>query len=69
MPGIETTKPERKARRRKQRQILRKKEELNRRRAIKGGQPNELGTIQGQNAEQSGPVDPRHAKSIGRSAH
>jgi hypothetical protein len=57
------------ARRRKQRQVLNKKEEQNRRRAMKGGQPNELGIIQGQNAEQGNAVDPRDSKPIGRTAH
>jgi hypothetical protein len=69
MPGLESTKGARVARRKKQRGVLRMKEEQNRRRAMKGGQPNELGILQGQNAEQGPPVNPRQAKRIGRSAH
>jgi hypothetical protein len=62
MAGIERTKAERTARRETQRRSDRKKEEQNRRRSIGGGQPNELGILQGQNAEQGNTIDPRNVE-------
>jgi hypothetical protein len=45
------------------------KEERNRRRSQKGGQPNELGVTQGQNGEQGNTVDPRNARESGKIRH
>ena len=68
-PGSREMKPQRVARRRQQRRVERKNEEQNRQRAIGGGQPNELGVLQGQNGEQGNTVEPRNAEPLGRSAH
>ncbi len=57
-------KPKRMARRRRERAASQRKEEKNRRRAIGGGQPNELGVIQGQNAEQGNTINPRQAEPV-----
>jgi hypothetical protein len=62
-------KPDRVARRQKQRSVDNVKQEQNRQRAIGGGQPNELGITQGQNGEQGNTINPENAKPIGRSAH
>ena len=62
-------KPQRVARRQRARQANRAKEEENRRKSLAGGQPNELGVIQGQNGEQGNTTEPRNAKPIGRPAH
>ena len=56
-------KPQREARRSRQRVRDRVHEERNRRRAMAGGQPDELGIIQGQNGEQGPKVDPRKPTS------
>jgi hypothetical protein len=45
------------------------KEEMNRKKAVGGGQPNELGVTQGQNGEQGNSRNPRLNQDIGRSAH
>jgi hypothetical protein len=63
------TRKQRQARRRRERSAQSAKEELNRRRSIGGGKPNELGVSQGQNGEQGNASDPTFATSIGRSAH
>ncbi len=64
------TKNQRSSRRKRQRVSENQALENNRRRrSIGGGQPNELGVVQGQNGEQGNSVDPRQAKEIGRSAH
>jgi hypothetical protein len=57
------------ARREYQRGIDRGNEEKNRRRAIGGGTPNELGVLQGQNAEQGNTVDRRNARPPGKLEH
>jgi hypothetical protein len=57
------------ARREQQRTIDRRNEEKNRRKAKGGGQPNELGIVQGQNAEQGNAVDPHFARPLGRPSH
>jgi hypothetical protein len=60
-----------KERRRRARQpaVDRAKEERNRQRARGGGQPNELGVTQGQNAEQGNTIDPRNAQESGKIRH
>ena len=68
-PGPKALKPQRTARRQRQRVTDRTKEEQNRRRATGGGQPNELGVLQGQNAEQGNTTEPRNARSADRPAH
>jgi hypothetical protein len=70
-PGAQARelKPQRVARRKAQAKVDRQREEQNRRKAMGGGQPNELGVIQGQNGEQGNTIDPRNAKPLGRSAH
>lgn len=60
------TKPKRRQRRRTERKLSRERQEQNRRRAVRGGQPNELGITQGQNAEQGNTLDPRNAQPIGQ---
>ena len=67
-PGARRLKPQRRARRERQRTIDREKEEQNRRRAIGGGQPDELGVMQGQSGEQGNSSRPDDTESIGRSA-
>lgn len=62
-------KPERVARRKRQRALDRANEERNRQRSVGGGQPNELGVTQGQNGEQGNTMKTRNTKSLGRSAH
>lgn len=54
---------------RRQRGISRKNEEKNRRKAVGGGQPDELGIIQGQNGEQGNTIEPRNAQHEGDVAH
>ena len=68
-PGPKPMKPQRVARRQRQRVRNRQKQAMIHRRAVGGGQPNELGVLQGQNAEQGNTVDPRMAQPVGRSAH
>lgn len=41
-------------------------EERNRQRSQGGGQPNELGVVEGQNGEQGNSVEPRNTKPIGK---
>jgi hypothetical protein len=60
---------ERTARRNRQPKHDRANEEKNRRKAVAGGQPNELGITQGQNGEQGNTVNPRNAKHYGDVAH
>ena len=67
--GATGNKAQRTARRQRQPAIDRRNEEKNRRQAAGGGQPNELGVIQGQNAEQGNTVEPRNAKPLGKLAH
>lgn len=67
--GTTSDSPQERLRRRTQPQIERKKEEANRRRAISGGRPNELGVIQGQNAEQGNTVRRRNAAESGKIRH
>ena len=43
--------------------------ETNRQRSKRGGQPDELGVIQGQNGEQGNTVEPRNAKESGKIRH
>ena len=45
------------------------KEERNRQRAQRGGQPDELGITQGQNGEQGNTVNPRNGKESGKIRH
>jgi hypothetical protein len=45
------------------------KEEKNRQRAKRGGQPNVGGVTQGQNGEQGNTVDPRSAEESGEIRH
>lgn len=45
------------------------KEERNRQRAKRGGQPNELGVTQGQNGEQGNTVHGRNAQESGKIRH
>ena len=63
------TKGQRSTRRKRQRASENKALEQNRHRSMGGGQPNELGVLEGQNGEQGNTFDPNQAKSIGRSAH
>lgn len=65
--GVEPTKAQRMARRARQRKIDRQKEEQNRRRALGGGQPDELGVFQGRSGEQGSIVEPRKVRRFGRS--
>lgn len=58
------TKPKRTARRQREREIEQREEEQNRQKSQGGGQPNELGVIQGQNGEQGNTIDPRNAQPI-----
>ena len=67
--GTTSDSPREKLRRRTQPQRDRKREEANRRRAIAGGQPNELGVTQGQNAEQGNTVRRRNARESGDIRH
>jgi hypothetical protein len=68
-PGQIEPKPDRIARRGRERVASRRKEEENRQKAIGGGQPNELGVTQGQNGEQGNTTEPRNATPLGRTAH
>ncbi len=63
------TKRQRSQRRARQRSSENKALEQNRQRSKRGGQPNELGIVQGQNGEQGNTFDPRQAKHIGRTSH
>jgi hypothetical protein len=67
--GTTSDKPEAKVRRRVQGARDMAKEEKNRRRAIGGGQPNELGVTQGQNGEQGGTTNSRTAYDRGKVRH
>ena len=69
--GHGTTSNSRKAETRRRIQPVRDRanEEQNRRRAIAGGQPNELGITQGQNAEQGNTVTRRNARESGKIRH
>jgi hypothetical protein len=62
------TKNERQERRKRQRKALNARSESNRKRSSKGGQADELGVTQGQNAEQGNTFNPDHAKPIGRTS-
>ena len=67
--GTTSNSPKEKIRRAAQpkRQIA--KEEQNRQRARRDGQPDELGVTQGQNAEQGNTINPRNAKESGPVRH
>lgn len=65
--GQQEPKPRRTHRRARQRVMDRENEERNRLRSLGGGQPDELGILQGQNGEQGNTTQPRNAK-LGRSA-
>src|SRR4051812_7228910 len=65
-PGAAEPKAQRVARRKRQPSRDRSKEERNRRKSLGGGQPNELGVIQGQNGEQGNTTEPRNATDLGR---
>jgi hypothetical protein len=67
--GTTARKARRVTRRRVQPHSDRAKEEKNRRRALKGGRPNELGITQGQNAEQGNTIDPEQARPLGKLSH
>ena len=67
--GVTTAKAQRISRRERQPSADRAKEEKNRRKAIAGGQPNELGVTQGQNGEQGNTVRPRNARPLGKLEH
>lgn len=67
--GTTSDKPKAKVRRATQGARDMAKEEANRRRAIGGGAPNELGVTQGQNGEQGETVDPRTAYNRGKVRH
>ena len=45
------------------------REEANRQRAKRGGQPDELGVTQGQNAEQGNTIHPENARESGPVRH
>ncbi len=63
------TRERRRQRRTHERHKTNTKEEMNRKKAVAGGQPNELGVTQGQNGEQGNSPNPQLNKDIGRSAH
>jgi hypothetical protein len=65
----QTGKTKREVRRKLQRREGREGEEKNRQHAAEGGHPNELGVIQGQNAEQGNTVDPQNARPLGKPSH
>jgi hypothetical protein len=67
--GKTSDSPTERRRRARQPSIDQAKEEQNRQRAKGGGQPNELGITQGQNAEQGNTIDPRNAKESGKIRH
>jgi hypothetical protein len=67
--GTTSDKPKAKVRRCEQPARDETNREKNRRRAIGGGQPNELGVTQGQNAEQGNTVNPRMAYDRGKVRH
>ncbi|HMJ91633.1 MAG TPA: hypothetical protein VK530_17560 [Candidatus Acidoferrum sp.] len=67
--GTTSDSPKEKQRRRVQGARDNANEEKNRQRSIGGGQPNELGVIQGQSGEQGESVKPRVADSAGKSRH
>jgi hypothetical protein len=68
-PKAPEPKPQRVARRKRQPGRDRAKEEQNRRRSLGGGQPNELGVVQGQNGEQGNSTVPANSQDIGRQSH
>lgn len=57
------------ARRERQRIVDRHNEERNRQRAKRGGQPNELGVLQGQSGEQGATIHPHRARPLGKLSH
>lgn len=63
--GKPVTKEKRETRRRRERTETNANEERNRQRSQGGGEPNELGVVQGQNAEQGNTTDPRLTKPLG----
>jgi hypothetical protein len=67
--GTTSDKPKAKVRRRVQPARDMAKAEKDRQRAIGGGQPNELGVLQGQNAEQGETTNPRLAYNRGKVRH
>ncbi|MFO1497212.1 MAG: hypothetical protein U1G07_02245 [Verrucomicrobiota bacterium] len=68
--GVEKTKSQRVLRRGRQRAIDRQREEQSRQRALGGGQPDELGILQGQSGE-AGPTvaKPNKVRQQSRPAH
>lgn len=65
LPERVELKPQRVARRERQRRIDRRNEERNRRKSMGGGCPNELGVTQGQNGEQGNMVGECEAEPLG----
>jgi hypothetical protein len=61
----EAGKPERAARRQRERAVAGSKEEQNRQKSVGGGQTNELGVTQGQNGEQGNTTEPRNTVPVG----
>lgn len=52
-----------------QRVANRRKQDVIHERSQRGGQPNELGALEGQNAEQGNTADRRYAVNLGKPAH
>jgi hypothetical protein len=67
--GTTSNSPEEKVRRKVQPRRQAAREESNRQRAQKGGQPDELGVTQGQNGEQGNTMSPRNARESGKVRH
>ena len=67
--GTTSNTPQERARRRVQPAREMAKAESNRKRAMRGGQPNELGVTQGQNGEQGNTTNRRNAYDLGKVRH
>lgn len=67
--GKTSNSPQERLRRLRQPAVDQAREEQNRQKAQRGGQPNEQGITQGQNAEQGNTINPRDTQESGEIRH